>query len=515
MWTEKQVHFILLLVDQFGCTLMTLYDPASSTPARALPAEADFLPPLQRDRKVSLERQLVQALRAAIVSGRLRPGMRLPSSRCLAAELHINRNTIVNALEQLIAEDYLTGKVGAGTFVNHHLLVSSPVPMPSPSIEHARWLRPIPEPQVAPPATDMLEFRVCQPSTAAFPLAAWRKSWHSALRQLPPDDYSAIAGEPGLRAAVANYLVSARGLNCSSEDILITSGALQGIHLIAQATLAPGSTVAFEEPGYPQARQAFESRFAHIIPIPVDKDGLCVERLPNGPTAPVLVYVTPSHQFPLGVRMSIPRRLALLEWARRNDALILEDDYDSEFRYDAPPLPALTSLDTSGRVAYLGTFSKVLSPSLRVGYVRATPPLQKRLERLKCMTDYHTSTPLQLALEAFMRDGSFHQHIRRMRRIYAEKRAALEQALSPLKSTASFLGLEAGLHVCIEFDPQVQISTLIQESLKRRILITNMAQYYFAQPDRQGLVLGYGGLELRDIEWAGKQLVSILQQKNS
>jgi DNA-binding transcriptional regulator YhcF (GntR family) len=144
MWTEKQVHFILLLVDQFGYTLMTLHDQASSTPARALPAEADFLPPLQRDRKVSLERQLVQALRAAIVSGRLRPGMRLPSSRCLAAELHINRNTIVNALEQLIAEDYLTGKVGAGTFVNHHLMVSSPVPMPSPSIEHARLATPHP-----------------------------------------------------------------------------------------------------------------------------------------------------------------------------------------------------------------------------------------------------------------------------------------------------------------------------------------------------------------------------------
>jgi len=386
---------------------MTLHHQDIRHTKRMPRRETDFLPQLQRGSKVSLEQQLVQAFREAILSGRLRPGMRLPSSRRLAAELHVNRNTVVMALEQLIAEDYVIGKTGSGTFVNEHIKLTFQASPPPPFSENARWLRSIPEPLVTPPRSPLLEFRVCQPSTAAFPLARWHKAWHSALHQLPPDDYSVIAGEPGLRVTITEYLGRTRGLFRSWEDVLVSCGALQGIHLIAQATLLPGAIVALEEPGYPQARQAFERHGAHIMPIPVDIDGMCVEMLPEGPTGPVLVYVTPSHQFPLGVRLSIPRRLALLEWATRNDALVVEDDYDSEFRYDAPPLPPLASLDRSGRVVYVGTFSKVISPSLRVGYVLAPPSLRDRLERLKCLSDYHTSTPVQLALESFMKAGVF------------------------------------------------------------------------------------------------------------
>ncbi|BCL79072.1 GntR family transcriptional regulator [Ktedonobacteria bacterium brp13] len=472
-------------------------------------AEVDFFPQIERSSHLSLERQIVRAVREAIVCGRLRPGMRLPSSRRLAAQLHVNRNTIVNALAQLIAEEYLTGKPGSGTFVSQQIQIS-PKPSQHPSLD-ARWLRPLSPPHVFPPRKDLLEFRVCQPSTNAFPLVQWRKAWHQALQHLPLDDYSPPAGERGLRAAIAEYLARARGLICSPEDVIITNGAIQGIHLVTAATVTPGECVAFEEPGYPLARQVFEYHGAQILPIAVDEDGLRVEALPERQASPLLVYVTPSHQFPLGVRMSATRRLALLDWAVRNDALIIEDDYDSEFRYDAPPLPPLASLDSHDRVVYVGTFSKVLFPGLRIGYVIAAAPLRERLEHLKCLMDYHTNIPTQRSIECFMKEGYFDQHISRMRRLYAEKRSVLEKVLLPLKPVASFRGLEAGLHTFIEFDASVQIDALIQTCLASGILITDVAQYYLADPNRRGLVLGYGGLELPDIEWAGLQLMSSVQ----
>lgn len=220
---------------------------------------------------------------------------------------------------------------------------------------------------------------------------------------------------------------------------------------------------------------------------------------------PKLVYVTPSHQFPLGVRLSTARRVALLEWARRHDALIVEDDYDSEFRYDAPPLPLLASLDSTNRVIYVGTFSKALSPSLRIGYVLA-PLLRERLRRLKYWMDYHSSTPTQLALEYFLKEGYFAQHIRRMRRLYAEKRALLVQALSPVQAVASVRGLEAGLHAFIACDTQVQIERLVQNCLRQRILLTDLRRYYAVEPHQRGVVLGYGRLERDEIEWVGRQI---------
>jgi len=473
-------------------------------------AEADFLPQLERGSQVSLEKQLVRAIREAIGSGRLRPGMRLPSSRRLAAELHVNRNTVVNALEQLIAEEYVTGKPGSGTFVSEQIQLSSDSSRGTPPSLKLHGFPLLTEPAIAPLHKEVIAFGVCQPSTAAFPLAQWRKAWRQVTRHVPAPQYSDPAGEPGLRAAVADYLAHARGLRCSSDDLIITNGATQGFSLVAQALLTPGMMVAFEEPGYPLARQVFEQHAARLMLVPVDPNGLCVEQLPEGPVGPRLVYVTPSHQFPLGVRLSAARRVALLEWATRHDALILEDDYDSEFRYDAPPLPPLASLDSTGRVIYVGTFSKALAPSLRVGYV-LSPLLRERLKRLKCWMDYHTNTPTQLALEYFMKEGYFALHIRRMRRLYAEKRTALVQALSPLQAIASVRGLEAGLHAFVEFEAQVQIEKLVQKCLHQGILLMDLTRYYSAEPDQRGVILGYGGLELHEIEWAGRQIVSHVQ----
>lgn len=481
-------------------------EPLNHQNRSGVQAEADFfLPQLERGSRISLEKQLVRAIRSAIESGRLRPGMRLPSSRRLAAALQVNRNTVVSALEHLMAEDYLTGKPGSGTFVSAQIPLSSDVSRRASEPPTLHGLPPLPEPAIASRFAGTLVGGVCQPSMTAFPLAHWRKAWRQATRHAPAPQYSDPAGEPGLRAAVADYLAHARGVHCSPDDLLITSGATQGFALVAQALLSPAMVVAFEEPGYPLARQVFERHAARLLLVPIDQSGLCVEHLPEGPMSPKLVYVTPSHQFPLGVRLSAARRAALLEWARRNDAFILEDDYDSEFRYDAPPLPPLASLDSTGRVIYVGTFSKALSPNLRIGYV-LSPLLRERLRHLKCWVDYHSSTPTQLALEYFLKEGYFAQHIRRMRRLYAEKRAALVQALSPVQAMASVRGLEAGLHAFVACDAQVQIESLVQDCLRQGILLMDLRHYYAAEPCQRGVVLGYGGLERHEIEWIGRQI---------
>jgi GntR family transcriptional regulator / MocR family aminotransferase len=470
-------------------------------------AEADFVPQLNRESQLSLEKQFVRAVREAIGSGRLRPGMRLPSSRRFAAELQVNRNTVVHALYQLVAEGYLTSHPGSGTFVSETIPRSSALSSrTSPSLL-LQELPPLPEPAIPARFGGALVGGICQPSTATFPLAHWRKAWRQATRHVPSPQYGDPAGEAGLRAAVADYLAHARGLRCSPDDLLITSGATQAFALVAQALLAPGMAVACEEPGYPLARQVFAHYAARLLLVPVDPQGLRVEHLHEGPMGPRLVYVTPSHQFPLGVRLSAARRMALLEWATRQDAFILEDDYDSEFRYDAPPLPPLASLESTGRVIYVGTFSKALSPNLRIGYVLA-PLLREQLRRLKCWMDYHPNTQVQLALEYFLKEGYFAQHLRRMRRLYAEKRAALVQALAPVQAVASVCGLEAGLHAFVECDAQVPIEPLVQRCLRQGILLMDLSRYYAAEPTQRGVVLGYGGLERPEIAWIGKQIVA-------
>jgi GntR family transcriptional regulator / MocR family aminotransferase len=468
---------------------------------------SDFLPTLERGNGMSLERQLVHAFRQAILDGRLHRGARLPSSRELATSLHINRNTVVAALEVLLAEGYLESVRDSGTFVYDEVQHTKQTKYP---VKTARWLSAIPEPAIAPLRTKALEFRVCQPSTSDFPLEAWRKAWREATRKSPPDDYGHVAGEAVFREAIAGYLQRTRGIACTVQDVLVTSGAVQAINLIAQVTLTKKVQVAFEDPGYPLARQVFEQHGIRILPIAVDENGLCVEQLPTRNT-PHLVYVTPSHQFPLGGRLSLGRRQALLDWAEQNDALIIEDDYDSEFRFDVPPLPALASLDHAGRVVYVGTFSKVLSPALRVGYVVATPALLEQLLRLKTFSDYYTSSISQLALEHFLCSGALERHIAKMRRIYAHKREVLVKALEPIKSLTRVRGLEAGVNVFLECDPEIDLEKVEELCTKQGVGITNVARYFYRKPNWHGLVLGYGGLEVEQIQLAAKLLVRAVQ----
>nr|MBA3414209.1 PLP-dependent aminotransferase family protein [Chloroflexia bacterium] len=358
----------------------------------------------------------------------------------------------------------------------------------------------------------VIEFRSGRSAIEPLPPGVWRRIWGDVGREAPPGDYGPALGDPDLRAAIADHLGRSRGVVCDPSSIVVTTGAVQGIDLVARATLTAGDTVGFEEPGAISARNILEARGAGILRIPVDEDGLRVDDLPRGPDAPRLVYVTPAHQYPLGVRLSADRRTALLKWAQAQDSLVLEDDYDSEFRFGAPPLPALASLDTGGHVAYLGTFSKVLTPALRVGYLVAPPALLDRLERLKRMTDYHTPWPVQRALAGFLLGGHLERHIRRMRRHYASKRLALLDALSGLDGYAHAFGLEAGLHFCIELAPGLDASAVSRALRARGVIVTPLADCYDGPVTRQGLILGYGGLTPDEIVRGGRILVETIRE---
>ena len=460
--------------------------------------------PFRLDRAAAepLGRQLLVQLRAAIRDGQLPGGTRLPSSRTLATALGISRNVVVAAYDELFAEGYVTGKHGSGTYVEDDLPTTPRRTALAPTTAR-RWLgRPTLAAAGGGPLDDaapgLITFRPGVPAFDLLPPEIWRRAWRSAGETPPPKAYADIPGDPELRAALARWVGRTRGIACDAADVIITTGAAQALDLLARTVLAPGDAVAFEEPGYPTGRNILLANGARIVPIPVDDDGLRVDLLPTGADAPVLACVTPSHQYPLGARLPIARRLALLDWARANDSLVVEDDYDSEFRFDAAPLPALMSLDTEGRVAYIGTFAKSLAPTLRLGYLIAPAPLRPRLIDLKGLADRHTSWPIQRVILTLITEGHLERHIRRARRRYAEDRAILREGLASVTTgpdaPARLRGLDAGLHVCLELAPRIDQSRLVTLARRRGVAVATLNDYYHGPPDRQALILGYGGL---------------------
>jgi GntR family transcriptional regulator/MocR family aminotransferase len=461
----------------------------------------DFGLPIALDRAIltPLHQQLGEQLRRAILDGRLAPGTRLPSTRTFAQALGVSRTVTSCAYDELFAEGYLEGRHGSGTYVGRDLPPLPALHRPSPNTP-PRWLK-----QTAPQAYEeasppqAIVFRLGVPSISSLPPRTWREAWRTVTTRLPPNSYGPEQGDPALRTALAAYLGRSRGLACTPEDIIITAGATHALDLIMRATLSAGDCVGFEEPGYPAARQIVEAREGRILPIPVDDDGIQVGRLPQGHAAPPLVYTTPSHQYPLGSRLAVSRRLALLIWAQDNDSLLIEDDYDSEFRFDASPLTALASLDEAGRVAYIGTFSKVLTPALRIGYLVAPPQLCERIRQIKHLTDEQVSWPSQQMLADFIAHGHLDRHIRRMRHQYAQKRRIIAQTLAPIAHLARLRGLEAGLHAYLELGASISASHVAHLAEKRNVIVTPLDAYYLGPPDRSGLLLGYASLEIPDI----------------
>lgn len=461
----------------------------------------DFGLPITLDRvaQTPLHRQLYEQLRQAILDGRLAAGTRLPSTRTLARALSISRTVTSAAYDELFAEGYLEGRQGSGTYVERNLLLLPQLNRRLPDAP-PRWLeKAAPLAIEEPVVPQAIVFQLGVPSLSSLSPRIWREVWKTVSHCPPPNNYGPVHGEPALRTALAAYLGRSRGIACTPEDIIITAGAMHALDLILRATLSVGDAVGFEEPGYPAARHIVLARGGRIVPVPVDDDGMQVDLLPQGLEAPLLVYTTPSHQYPLGTRLSVARRLALLTWAQANDSLLIEDDYDSEFRFDTSPLPALASLDDAGRVAYIGTFSKVLTPVLRIGYLVVPPLLRERIGLIKQLTDEQVSWPLQQMLAAFISEGHLDRHIRRMRHHYAEKRHMIEQTLAPVAHLARLRGLEAGLHVYLELQTGINATRVVQPAQQRNIIVTPLDGYYYGTPDRTGLLLGYGGLEIPDI----------------
>lgn len=470
---------------------------------------------LDRAAPTSIYRQLCEQLRRAILDGRVSGGTRLPSTRTLAQALGVSRTVTSSAYDELFAEGYLEGRRGSGTYVREDL---PPLPRSTFPAPHTppRWLRKAPpllrEVSIPPQA---IAFRLGIPSLSSLPPRIWREAWRTVTTHLPPNSHGPTDGDPALRTELAAYLGRSRGLACSPENILITAGATHALDLIVRATLSAGDYVGMEEPGYPSAQQTVLARQGRLLPVPVDDDGMQVERLPHGAGAPLLVYTTPSHQYPLGSRLAVDRRLALLAWAQANDSLIVEDDYDSEFRFDTSPLPALASLDEVGRVAYIGTFSKVLTPALRVGYLVAPPQLCERIRQLKYLTDEQVSWPLQQMLAAFIAEGHLDRHIQRMRQQYAQKRRTVAQTLAPIAHLARLRGLEAGLHVYLELGSSISASHVAHQARQRNVIVTPLDPYYLGSPDRSGLLLGYASLELPEIIQGMTVLREIIEKGSS
>lgn len=470
---------------------------------------------LDRSSDVPMHRQLYDHLRGAILSGQLPGGMRLPATRTLAEELGVSRNTVMSAFDQLLAEGYMEGCVGAGTYVarvlpEEVLYVDAPqgnngrAPEGGRSISRrGRLVSGVPR---VPLRTDgsYRAFRPSLPALDAFPFRVWAgllaKRWRNpSLEMLAPGD---PAGYGPLREAVAGYLGAARGVRCHPDQVIITTGSQQALDLVARTLLNPGETAWIEEPGYLGTRGALLSASVNLAPVPVDAEGLNVaagiERAPQAR----LLCVSPSCQYPLGVMMSLARRLALLEWAGKSGAWVLEDDYDSEYRYVNRPLAALQGIDTEERVIYVGSFSKVLFPSLRLGYLVAPPDLVEPLLAMRSRTDIHAPTPEQIVLTDFISEGHFARHIRRMRSLYIERQAIfVDAAAQELQGLLDVRPADAGMHLVGWLPAGTDDKIASARAMAQGILAPALSSFYLGEPGPPGLLLGYTGVpenEIRD-----------------
>ena len=463
-----------------------------------------------------LAEQLYQQLRSAIDSGRLVSGAQLPPSRLLAAQLGISRKTVSDTYALLTYENYLVGMIGRGTFV-------SPRPVRAERKQGAqdlacaqslaRW-QTVPSPLRHPTLEGTLRYEFIGGATtrAQFPQEQWRRCTQDALRRMAQAGgfYSQPEGLPVLRHAIAGHAAFSRGVVCTDQDVVVCNGAQQALDLIARVVLEPGSLVAMEDPGYTPARLLFLAQGAQVLGIPVDAEGIEVARIPDGVR---LIYVTPSHQFPLGMPMSQARREALLERARELGAIVIEDDYDSEFRYEGRPTDSLQSLDSRGVVAYVGTFSKSMLPQLRLGYAVLPPSILPAVIKAKQLSDCHTPTLPQWALAKFINEGYLQKHIRRCHTVYAGRRERILLRLQgDLAPWLEAVPCTAGFHMAALCKVPVDIPLLLELAKKVEVGLYSLHEFFHDSPVREGLFIGFGAIETLDIDPALDKVRDILQQ---
>jgi GntR family transcriptional regulator / MocR family aminotransferase len=477
-----------------------------------------------RDRETSAYRWIYAALRTEILEGRLRPGSRLPSSRDLASQYRLSRGTIVTAFEQLKSEGYIEGTIGSGSYVSkvlpEQLLQVARPPRDGLSSlrnsarrakrnysEYARRL------QLFPPLDlrHSRAFRAYVPALDLFPTTLWARISARRLRTATANMLLGCdpLGYRPLREAIADYLRTSRGVRCSFEQVAIVSGVQEALDLAARLFLNPGDRLCMENPGYVGASCVFEAIGAQVIPAPVDDEGIELDsRRIRGAR---LIYVTPGHQFPLGITMSLPRRLHLLELAEKSDALIFEDDYDSEYRYSGRPMPALQGLDRAGRVLYAGTFSKTMFPSLRLGYLVVPTDLVSLFHSAKATTNRHAPLLDQAVLCDFISEGHFGRHLRSMREVYSERLSVLlESARQELDGLLEVSKIEAGLQTVGWLSAEIDDEAAAKAAAARQVEVIPLSWYDRGQPSRKGLQLGFAATSPNEIRRGVRELAAAL-----
>lgn len=458
----------------------------------------------------------------------MKPGEPLPSTRSLAADLGVSRSTVVVIFEQLAAEGYIETKAGARARVSPGVRPASVQSRPSAAkrpqqaaslSNYGQRMQACTLPQPADTDPEHIHFLYGAIAHEDFPLLTWRRHYNRALtRRQHHLYYGDSAGEPQLREELQAYLRRARGLQCTADQILIVHGTQQALDLCARVLVEPGDQVVMEEPCYLMARRTFEAIGAQVVATPVDEHGLVTSELPK--THSTLAYVTPSHQFPLGSVMSIGRRQALLAWAQRHSSWIVEDDYDSEFRYGLRPVAPLQSLDSSGCVIYIGTFSKALSPQLRMGYLVLPPSLVKAFRHAKQLTDRHSPTLEQTVLAELIRSGAYERHLRRLKRENERRRSALIEAIARhLGVRARVEGTDSGLHVVVWLDdmPSSAEALIVAKAKAQGVGIWPVSPLYaagqkFRKQRCAGFILGYASLQAADIDRGIQLLAAVLPE---
>ncbi len=469
-----------------------------------------------------LQQQIYSGIRQAILGGVLRPGMRMLSSRALALDLRVSRTTALLALEQLLAEGYLTARRGSGTFVAGELpddlpriVLAQPQTGRHPPLsargDSISGVPPAARRIIGPPRA----FRIGVPAVDLFPVRLWAQLAHRRLHALGAAqlDYGDPSGYAPLREAIAAHVSAARGTRCEPSQVIVVAGAQHALSYVCRLLLDPGDEVWLEDPGYPGARGAFVAAGARIASMPVDADGLDVEEAQKRAPGARMAYVTPSHQFPLGVPMSLPRRLALLRWAQAARAWIVEDDYDSEFRHGTRPIPCLHGLDADGRVIYLGSFAKTVFPSLRLGFLIVPAGLRDKFVGIRRATEAHPPFVDQAVLADFIAGGHFARHLRRMQSAYRERLEALVEAARRHASGALALRqVRTGLHLVADL-PEADAHSVFTAALAAGIEVMPLSAYWFASGAPQNaLVLGFGAVRPGDAGPAMEKLAAVIER---
>ena len=463
-------------------------------------------------------------LRAAILDGRLKRGARLPSSRCLARQYGLSRGTVITAFEQLQAEGYTHTQVGSGTYVasslpdqslsatSHHLAPNLPQSKATLSKRARHVLKRIP---VLPaPHSVGKAFRSFEPAIDLFPVDLWARLSARVLRRAPRSLYGHgnAAGYQPLRRAIAEYVGASRGVRCSPAQIIVTSGAQQALDLIARFLLDPGDPVWMEDPGYPGAWCTLRAAGAKIVPVPVDRDGLNVASARKLSPQAKMAYVTPANQFPLGVTMSADRRLALLNWAVNAGAWIVEDEYDAEYRYYGRPVAALQSLDRSGSVIYVGTFTKMLFNALRLGFMVLPERLVAAFEAARSFVDRHPPTLDQAILAEFITEGHFGHHLRRMRQTYSERLSVLKEASRKrLGSLLDVADAAAGMRTIAWLNTATSDRAVAQRAQRLGLEVTALSAFAIKHSQPPGLILGFAGCHAGELRRGVSVLASALE----